>query len=670
MATVVDALIVSLGLDPSDFIQKSEAARADLAKTGDAGRRAASETEGNVKRATDAAGKNAQQLDAWGKGAAESIGKLRDTFLGLVAAFTLGKGIETFTVDTTQAEAAAGRVAHNLNIPVKTLSEWQQVMNTVGGTADDANSSLGGLQKTMMSANMGDIGAAHTLSILGIKGNEDPSTALIKASQFFSSHSGALDQQIAGQAGITTAMLNFLETGPTQVQASLNAEAPTAITQHQVDDATALQKEWGQLENTLDAVGREILDDVNPMLQAFLGWLQKMADWALKHPEMAGAGVAAGAALTGAAGAATLKKLAGWLLGRGGASAPEEAEEASAAADVAAAGGSAVLSPALMAALGVYASNRLGEPGIDPNEEAELRTLYPDAPHGTPAAVTADRTLPAPAQTLLNTIASGESGGDYAREYGSLPDMTSFSDHPDVETQLPDGTTTSAAGRYQFEVDTWRRLQKQLGLTDFSPKSQDQAAWQLAQDTYRSQSGRDLLADLQQRNPQVDAAIQKSLEGQWPSLARLSGAAFAQALGMPLTPPPAATPLSGPINELKRLTGQSSPPAAPPPAAHEAALPQGVIDLLNQIRAQPSPSQQAVQMMASHVAALAAAPHIRHTHNHHAPVTTNNNQSAETHVHSVVVNTQAKNADGIARGIGDALKKNGLIAMGMNRGLA
>jgi hypothetical protein len=135
MANVVDALVVSLGLDPSDFIQKSAAARADLKKTGDAGRRAADETEGNVKRATTAAGKNAQQLDAWGKGAAESLGKLRDSFVGLLAAIAGGTAVTKLLIDTTQAEAATGRLAHNLMIPVQTLSEWQQSMRLSGPDA-------------------------------------------------------------------------------------------------------------------------------------------------------------------------------------------------------------------------------------------------------------------------------------------------------------------------------------------------------------------------------------------------------------------------------------------------------------------------------------------------------------------------------------------------------
>ena len=646
MATVVDALIVSLGLDPSGFIQKSEAARADMAKTADAGRRVASETEANFERSSEAGVKHSKELEAWGKRAAESLSLLRDSALGLLAVIG-GADAVKMVIDTSQAEAATARVAHNLQLPDKVVSQWQMAMAAVGGSAEDANASLQGMQSMIMSAKNGDTTAANKMGVLHISPNDDPATAMMKASEFAVTHTPAIDQMVFAGTGITPAMFNFIDQGPQAVQATLDQVAPYAMTQKEGNDAEGLQKQWGILEDTFTGIKQNLEDELNPALSAFLTWLQKIADWAFKHPEITGGAVAAGTVLSGAAGAATLKKLAGWLLGRGGASAPEEAEEASAAAEVAAAGGSAVLTPALVAALGVYASNRLGEPGIDPNESAELRQYVPNAPKGTPAQVTADRTLPAPAQTLLDTIASGESGGDYSREYGSLPDMTSFSDHPDVETQLPDGTTTSAAGRYQFEVDTWRRLQKQLGLTDFSPKSQDQAAWQLAQDTYQGNSGRNLLDDLRLRDPKVDAAIQKSLEGQWPSLARLSGAAFAKALGVPL-----------------------APPAASPPAAHEAALPRGVVDLLNQLRPSP-PALSAAQMAAAHHSAMvSAASSVRHSSTtNHGPVTTNNNHSAETHVHSVTVNTKATDADGIARSMKEALRRNPMLA-NMNTGLA
>ena len=53
-----------------------------------------------------------------------------------------------------------------------------------------------------------------------------------------------------------------------------------------------------------------------------------------------------------------------------------------------------------------------------------------------------------------------------------------FSRHPNVVNKTP-GYSSAAAGAYQFMPPTWNRVSKHLGLKDFSPASQDQAALQL-----------------------------------------------------------------------------------------------------------------------------------------------------------------------------------------------
>jgi lysozyme len=75
--------------------------------------------------------------------------------------------------------------------------------------------------------------------------------------------------------------------------------------------------------------------------------------------------------------------------------------------------------------------------------------------------------------------------------------MRSFDDHPAVlghwrGERLPDamcanagmgpGCVSTAAGAYQIIRPTWNRLKAKLGLPDFSPTSQDQAATRLIQD--------------------------------------------------------------------------------------------------------------------------------------------------------------------------------------------
>lgn len=54
----------------------------------------------------------------------------------------------------------------------------------------------------------------------------------------------------------------------------------------------------------------------------------------------------------------------------------------------------------------------------------------------------------------------------------------SYEQHPNTKVTKY-GITSTAAGAYQFLYKTWVGLQQELGLQDFSPKSQNRAAIQL-----------------------------------------------------------------------------------------------------------------------------------------------------------------------------------------------
>lgn len=73
------------------------------------------------------------------------------------------------------------------------------------------------------------------------------------------------------------------------------------------------------------------------------------------------------------------------------------------------------------------------------------------------------------------TAGHGDDGYNVLFGYG---EFDSYADHPRI--YVPYGSTsTSAAGRYQILARTWDGLRGKLGLTDFSPDSQDAAALEL-----------------------------------------------------------------------------------------------------------------------------------------------------------------------------------------------
>ncbi len=156
-----------------------------------------------------------------------------------------------------------------------------------------------------------------------------------------------------------------------------------------------------------------------------------------------------------------------------------------------------------------------GYAGVTPGEANRARR-----PQSSPTTRTFDTSLTPQARGLLDTIAGTESPG-YNVMYGGRR-FLNMSEHPNTPVPITSGPnagqTSTAAGRYQFLKGTWDEASSATGARDFSPASQDKAAWWLAQRDYNRRTARDLAADLQSSDPRVKAGIGQALHGTWTSL--------------------------------------------------------------------------------------------------------------------------------------------------------
>lgn len=152
-------------------------------------------------------------------------------------------------------------------------------------------------------------------------------------------------------------------------------------------------------------------------------------------------------------------------------------------------------------------------PPINPTNDL-MAGLLPAGSAGNPMGIPADASVPLPgtgyraagapavgaasdptqikAQILAHLRQS--EGANYNTLYGGGT-FNSYAAHPNIGFVGPDGRPTHAAGGYQFQPATWQQQKEKLGLKDFSPQSQDTAAWDLAQQTYKQNTGRDISAD-------------------------------------------------------------------------------------------------------------------------------------------------------------------------------
>ena len=114
-ATVVDALVVSLGLNAKDFL--SGAKKVNVA----------------LKDTSAEATKRAKEMEESGKIAAQYFSKIRNEALALLGVFTAGMGIKNFVENTIVGAASLGRLSQNLGISTERLSAWQRVAEDAGG---------------------------------------------------------------------------------------------------------------------------------------------------------------------------------------------------------------------------------------------------------------------------------------------------------------------------------------------------------------------------------------------------------------------------------------------------------------------------------------------------------------------------------------------------------
>jgi muramidase (phage lysozyme) len=209
-------------------------------------------------------------------------------------------------------------------------------------------------------------------------------------------------------------------------------------------------------------------------------------------------------------------------------------------------------------------------------------------------------------QTFLQRLSAPESGGDYTSRNGT-GHIADFSKHPGPGFG-PDGTS-SAAGRYQFTYETWNEAAAALGLTDFSPASQDRAAWWLANREYQQKTGRNLLADIQSGGH--GGEIQTALKNRWVTITGATGAG-------------APAPVSA-----------SDYPSYARPGGGTGSYDSIISGALGRVR----------------------------------PGGTAGSLHSEVHIGSINVATAATDAHGIAGSIGDAVRRNLLVTQA-NRGLA
>lgn len=272
--TVIDQLVVELGLDPAKFTQGQKDAIDSFKKTNEA-----ATAVGN-------------QIESQGKRVTEYFSNLKREALTLVAVFLGGKGIKEFTSYVFGLDAAVGRLAPQLSMSTRELSAWQGAMKQNGGSAEAMTASMAGLTGEMNKFMLtGQASFLPVLNRLGI-GLFDANKNLKTSSQMFLEIADAVKDMDPARAaaflsmipGMNQDTINLLVQGRKAVEGYLEAARKSGlITEQDAIAAKAYQQQLSLLDASATSLGRTLLTTLAPALVTVFNAMTRLIQgWNIK----------------------------------------------------------------------------------------------------------------------------------------------------------------------------------------------------------------------------------------------------------------------------------------------------------------------------------------------------------------------------------------------------
>lgn len=259
MKTVIDELVVELGLEPSKFTEGQKQALDSL------------------KRTQEEALKVSKEIESHGKKINEFFSGLKREAIGLLAAFFGGRGVKEFGSYITTANASIGRTANVLQMSAKELAVWQGMARATGGSAESVTTSMKGLSNAvnmfLLTGQGPFLPVMNAMQIGLYKANHELKTA----GELMEDFHLAAQRMGPGRAkamltalGMDESTVNLLIASNEQFKSlRKNVEALNPPTKEDAEAAVALAAAWSQAETAAENLGTKIMTKLTPALVGF-----------------------------------------------------------------------------------------------------------------------------------------------------------------------------------------------------------------------------------------------------------------------------------------------------------------------------------------------------------------------------------------------------------------
>lgn len=274
--TIIDSLVVTLGLDASKYKQGSAQAQADLKKT------------------REEAARTAKDMEESGKRAAAFFGKLRNEALMFVGVLAGAAGIKAFTTNTIRHARALGFQSQALDMNIKRLQAWEKAARQAGASGSDVTAQLAQSQNAIAMTRRGLLApGVQEFRFYGGKGNVQGMTpeqyllARFAVIQRIQKQSGTASARLAAQQmGVSDSLFNFALEGNGKIAGQLSYfQKLSGYTEQDAKSANKLTNQFFILKDQVQLVGIRIASALMPYLQKLVDWFNKLAAWVDTHQD-------------------------------------------------------------------------------------------------------------------------------------------------------------------------------------------------------------------------------------------------------------------------------------------------------------------------------------------------------------------------------------------------
>ncbi|HBQ0654853.1 TPA: lytic transglycosylase domain-containing protein [Klebsiella pneumoniae] len=275
-ATVIDALLVTLGLDTSDF------------------RKGQKDVSDDLKKQREDAKKTAKEMAEQGKKAAAFFGSIKTELLALTGVTVTAGGLISFVKSTTSGLMDLSIQSKALGLSARELDGWSKSAEAAGSSAEKISASLQGFQGAIQGARVGDYsssifgGLAQLNALTGqnfdVWGQDASSLAKTSLDALRKISDPNLRRQVGLSLGFDDATLQRNQEGKFLPDVDRLTKS-SGITDASTKGAKEFTAAWAELNQSLETTKNQFYTFLIPYVRDFNVVLRDLSNWMKSHPE-------------------------------------------------------------------------------------------------------------------------------------------------------------------------------------------------------------------------------------------------------------------------------------------------------------------------------------------------------------------------------------------------